>query len=286
LSLSWAWGTQAGPPLGGLVLHPADDAGLDADLLGREATAVIALYAASLSPFAALKRTAPFTSTDAFGAALDDCGPLSGLHLLVRSWPQALGLLQSVGPVSGASPIAALSDTFRSVRNVVVAVRDVTQAGPRGAIAATFDAGARQQLETLLSTSGSRGAVTSIGKRSPTVYPVTLPGMPRQLAAALESLAGGRLGFTLADSDETLTWAFRTAELPTSAPTDNKSARKPPILRVAADLAALPKLGPLFNAGRDEQQMLELLARLRRVDGDLVADGDLFRLTLRAPLKQ
>jgi hypothetical protein len=55
---------------------------------------------------------------------------------------------------------------------------------------------------------------------------------------------------------------------------------------VAADLAALPKLGPLLNAGRDEQQLLELLAHLRRVDGELVADGDLFRLTLRSPLKQ
>ena len=57
-------------------------------------------------------------------------------------------------------------------------------------------------------------------------------------------------------------------------------------MRVAADLAALAKLGPLFNVGRDEQQLLDLLARLRRVDGELVADGDLFRLTLRSPLKQ
>ena len=56
LSLTAAWGTQAGAPLGGLKLHPVDDAGFDVDLLGRDATAVIALYAASLAPFTALRR--------------------------------------------------------------------------------------------------------------------------------------------------------------------------------------------------------------------------------------
>ena len=54
--------------------------------------------------------------------------------------------------------------------------------------------------------------MTTIGKRSPTVYPLDVPGFPRQLAAALESLAGGQVGFTLADSDESLSWAFAAAE--------------------------------------------------------------------------
>jgi len=176
--------------------------------------------------------------------------------------------------------------SISGLRNVVLALRDLTQAGPRGAIAATFDAAARPTLELLVAAGGGSGAVTTIGKRSPTIYPLTLPGFPRQLAAAIESLAGGKIGFTVADSDDSLSWAYRTAELPTSAPSGEKRADKPPILRVAADLAALPKLGPLFNAGRDEQQLFELLAHLRRVDGELVADGDLLRLTLRSPLKQ
>jgi hypothetical protein len=286
LALSWAWGTQAGAPLGGLKLHAVDDAGLDAELLARDATAVVALYAASLQPFGALKRSAPFASGETMSAAIDGCETIAGLTLLVRSWPLALGAVTAKQPAAEASPLAAVRDSIGQLRNVVVALRDFTQSGPRGAVAATFDGGARQMLELLLSTSGSKGAVTTIGKRSPTIYPLILPGFPRQLAAALESLAGGRLGFAVADSDESLTWAYRAAELPTSAPEGGPAASKPPLMRVAADLAALPKLGPLFNAGRDEQQLLELLARLRRVDGELVADGDLFRLTLRSPLKQ
>ena len=246
---------------------------------------MIALYAASLAPFAALKRPVPFDSPGKLMAAIDACDTMAGATLLVRSWPLALGAMQAASP-GGASPFTALSDAFRSLRNVVLALRDVTQAGPRGALTATFDAGARQALETLLSTSGARGAVTSVGKRSPTVYPLTLPGLPRPLAAAIETLAGGRIAFTLADSDESLTWAFRAAELPSSEPAADPPEGKPPILRVAADLAALPKLGPLLNAGRDEQQLLELLAHLRHVDGDIVTDGDLLRLTLRSPLKQ
>ncbi|HEX8951083.1 MAG TPA: hypothetical protein VF945_04525, partial [Polyangia bacterium] len=285
LTLTWAWGTQAGAPLGGLKLRPVDDAGLDADLLGREATAVVALYAASLSPFAALKHAAPFTSTETLSAAIDACDSWAGASLLLRSWPLALAAV-AASKVDAASPMAALRQSAAGLRNVVLALRDVTQAGPRGAIAATLDAGARHTIETLLASVGATGAVTTIGKRSPTIFPLSVPGLPRQLAAALESLAAGRVGFTVADSDESLSWAYRTAQPPASAPAGDPSASRPPILRVAADMAALARLGPLLNAGRDGQQLLELLAHLRRVDGELVADGDLFRLTLRSPLKQ
>jgi len=284
LALTWAWGTQSGAPLGGLKLHPVDDSGLDAELLGRDATALLALYAASLQPFTALKRTAPFSSSETLSSAIDGCDNVAGLTLAIRSWPLALGAIGATKATDASSPLAAMQRSVGQLRNVVIALRDVTQAGPRGAIAATFEAAARPTLEMLLAAGGSSGAVTTIGKRSPTVYALTLPGFPRQLAAALESLAGGRLGLSVADSDESLTWAFRAGALPTSAP--EGSAGKPPILRVAADLATLPKLGPMLNASRDEQQLLELLARLRRVDGDLVADGDLLRLTLRSPLKQ
>jgi hypothetical protein len=285
LTLSWAWGTQSGAPLGGLKLHAVDDAGLDAEMIGRDATAVVALYAASLSPFAALKRTGPFVSGQTLGDAIEGCDTLAGLTLLVRSWPLALGAVTAPKP-GDTTPLATMQKSIGALRTVVFALRDVTQAGPRGAISATFDSTARAMLELLLSTSAQPGAVTTIGKRSPTVYAVNVPGLPRQVAAALESLAGGKVAFTIADSDEALTWAFRSAELPTSAPVDSKGASKPPLGRVAADLTALSKLGPLLNAGRDGQQLLDLLAHLRRVDGELTADGDLFRLTLRSPLKQ
>jgi hypothetical protein len=211
---------------------------------------------------------------------------MAGLMLLVRSWPLAIGAFSSAKPGS-PSPMAAVQQSLGTLRNVVVALRDVTQAGPRFAVAATFDAAARATLEMFLAASGG-GAVTTVGKRSPTVYQMQLPGFPRSLQAALESLAGGKLGFTVADSDDSLSWAFRTNEMPSTAmPGDPSGAKgRPPVLRVAADMAALAKLGPMVNLGRDDQAMLDALARLRRVDGELVADGDLFRLTLRAPLKQ
>ena len=205
--------------------------------------------------------------------------------MLVRSWPLVIAAAATTKPEANPNPTTAMvKQGLSGLRNVVVALRDVTQAGPRGALAATFEPAGRTYLEALLTESGNKGAVTTIGKRSPTVYPFTMPGFPRQLAAALESLAGAKVGFTVADSDDSLTWAFRSSELPTSAPSTKEA--KPPIMRVAADLATLPKLGPLLNAGREDQQFLELLARLRRVDGELVADGDLLRLTLRSPLKQ
>jgi hypothetical protein len=289
LSLSWAWGTQSGAPLGGLHLHADDDAGLDVDALGADATAVVALYAASLAPFAALRRSGPFASTEALYNAVEPCDMLAAATVFVRSWPLAIGAFAasaSAPKSSDASALATAQKSVSSLRNVVVALRDFTSAGPRAAIAATFDAAARPLIEGLLTGSGASGAVTTIGKRSPTVYPLELPGFPRQLAAALESLAGGKIGVTVADSNESLTWALRTGGLPTSAPAGASRAVKPPLLRVAADLSALAKLGPLLNAGPDEQPLLDLLGRLRRVDGELVADGDLFRLTLRSPLKQ
>ncbi|MDB4970680.1 MAG: hypothetical protein JWN44_6369 [Myxococcales bacterium] len=286
MSLSWAWGTQSGTPLGGLKMSAVEDADLDVDLLGRDATAVVALYAASLAPFAALRRTGLFASPESLTAAVDGCDAMAGMMLLVRSWPLALGTF-GAAKAGAASPLTQIQQSLSALRNVVVALRDVTQAGPRFAVGASFDAAARATLELLVAGSG-QGAVTTIGKRSPTVYAFSIPGFPRQLAAAMESLAGGKLGFTVADSDDSLSWAFRGDATPApSAPTAATGARaKAPLLRLAADMAALAKLGPMINAGRDEQALLDMLARLRHVDGELTADGDLFRLTVHAPLKQ
>src|SRR5207245_1278236 len=146
------------------------------------------------------------------------------------------------------SPLSAMQQSLGTLRNIVVALRDVTQAGPRGAVTATFDAAARQKLELLLAASGTKGAVLNVGKRAPTVYPVALPGMPRELAVALESLAGGQLGFTVADSDESLKWAYRSTEAAIAMSDDSSAGGKPPLMRVAADLRAVAKLGPLVHA--------------------------------------
>lgn len=282
LSLTLAWGTQTGAPLGGLKLRAADDAGLDAELLGRDATLVVALYAASLQPFLALKRPPPFQSVGALNDAMNGCEIEVGGAVLMRAWPLALGTFGAPAP-GASSPLSSLQQSVGALRTVVVALRDVTPAGPRGAVTATLDAAARPMLELLLGAAGSPGAVTTIGKRSPTVYPLQVPGMPRELAAALESLVAGKLAFTVADSDDSLRWAFRAAEMPTSAPADATAPR--PLLRLAADAAQLAQLGAQLG-GKSDQPLLDLVARLRRVDGDLVADGDLLRLTVRSPLKQ
>jgi len=233
LSLSVAWGTQAGPPLGGLKMTPVDDAGFDAELLARDATAMVLLYAANMAPFGALKRSGPFASIDALGKAVSGCDN-AALTVAVRSWPLAIGAATVPGTPDAPNPLAAIQGGVAALRNVGMVLRDITQAGPRFAIGATFDAGARFTLTTLLAPSG-QGAVTTMGKRSPTVYSFVLPGIPRQMAAALETLAGGRLGFTVADSDDSLSWAFRGDATPApAAPTAATGAKStPPLLRLA-----------------------------------------------------
>jgi hypothetical protein len=285
LTVSWAWGTQAGPPLGGLKLAPVDETGLDPELLARDATMVLTFYAASAAPFLALKHTGPFASGEALNRALDGCDARVGLPLLVRSWPNAFAALavKSGGP----SPFGGLQPSLTSVRNVVLALRDAGARTARFAIATTYDPAARPTVEPVLAASG-KGAVTTLGARSPTVYSLLLPGFPRRLTAALETLTGGRLGLTVADSDDSLGWAYRASEppAPAASPQPAGARTKPPVARVAADMAAVARLGPLFRADRDEQGLLDMLAHLRHVDGEVTADGDLLRLTVRAPLKQ
>ena len=288
LSLTWAWGTESGAPLGGLKLHAVDDAGLDAELLGRDATAVVALYAASLAPFAALKRTAPFASAETLSTAIDGCDTMAGAD--------AAGALVAAGDRSAdrGEPSDAVAAGGGAAKLWLAAQRRLSRCATsrrRGRAAPSPRPSTARRaplLETLArQRRARRGAVTPIGKRSPTVYPLNIPGFPRQLAAGARvarrqqaRLHARRLG-RVADVGLSHRRAAGRAR-----PAADDARAKPPLLRVAADLATLSKLGPLLNAGRDEQQLLDLLARLRRVDGELVADGDLLRLTLRSPLKQ
>jgi hypothetical protein len=278
LTLTWAWGTASGPPLGGLKLAASDDAALDVRALAREATGVVALYAATLAPFGTLKRSGYFASAAALNDAVDGCETQAGVHLILRSWPLALGAI-TAAPSQANSPMAMVQQGLGSLRNVVVAMRDFTPAGAHFAVAASFDAAARSTFEMLLAGVGASGSATSIGKRSATVYSLQIPGMPKSAAAALESLQGNRVAFTLADSDESLNWAYKAATKPAGG------VEMLPLLRLDADTVALQKLGGAMGAGPELQQALDLLAKLRHVDGALVTDGDLLRLSLHAPLR-
>jgi hypothetical protein len=280
LTLTWAWGTQSGPPLGGLKLTAVDDGALDGPALGHDGAGMFALYAASLTPFTSLKRSGLFASSESFTEAVDGCDTQAGLLLLLRSWPLAIGTLAGSTPPAG-SPLLMLKQSIASLRTVVVGLRDFNANGPRIAVAASFDASTRGSFELMLAAfGGGAGAVTKVGKRSPTIYSLQLPDSSRPpLAVGLETMAGGRFGLAVGDSDESLAWAYKTGDGATSR------IAQPPLARLSADATLLGRLGSMLGLGSDQQAVLDMLARLRRVDGTLAADGDLFSLTLHAPLK-
>jgi hypothetical protein len=268
IGLTVAWGTLAGAPLGGLKLAPVDDGGLDAVELGRDAAAVVALYAASLAPFAALKHTGPFVSTDTLGEALKGCENQAGAALFVRSWPQALAAVAAAPPASAL----ALKPLYSGLRTIVLALRDVAGDGarPRYAVGATFDETARAALQAALTGAGTQ---KTIGKRSAMVYPLSLPGYSFNATVGIDTLPARRFQLTVADSEDSLGWAYRAGDAATA---------RPPVLRVAADLPALAKAGAALNLWREGQA--DFLAQLRHVDGELRSDGDMLRLDLHAPL--
>jgi hypothetical protein len=280
------WGTQGGAPLGGLRFAPVDDNGLDLELLKRQSPAVLALYAASLTPFTNLKRSGVFSSLRALGDSAGRCNAIAVGPLIVRSWPLALGALVdgAGGSSKSGNPIlASLVATFGRLRNVIFAVKEVAQSTIHFAVGATLDPSARSLIEVLLAgaAGGGAGQVTPIGKRSPTVYGVTL-GDLGQAVAALETLPSGSLAFTVADADDTFQWAYR--QLTPAGPPPPRA--NPPVASLHLDAAALAKLTPLFNLGSPAQPGVELFAHLRRLDADLTTDGDLLRLTVRAPLEK
>jgi hypothetical protein len=88
---------------------------------------------------------------------------------------------------------------------------------------------------------------------------------------------------TVADSDESLAWAFRTA---TAMPGSKTAPATPAIFTMHLDGAEVSKLAQTLKPSADVQPLLDFLARIRRLDADAGADGDLFRLTVRAPVKQ
>jgi hypothetical protein len=107
--------------------------------------------------------------------------------------------------------------------------------------------------------------------------------MSLPLVGALETLPSGSLALTVADNEDSLTWAFRTA---TAMPGGKAAAPSlPPIFAMHVDGAEVAKLAQAFKPGADSQALLDFLAQLRRLDADAAADGDLFRVTVRAPVR-
>jgi hypothetical protein len=284
LELQLAWGTLSGPPLGGLRFHPVDDGSIDVGLLAHQAPAVLALYSATLTPFESLKRSGPLASSDALLASISRCGDVAWGAILVRAWPQAIGaMIASARSQSGGNPIMVpVLGLFGQLRNVVLVLRDAGAQQLKYAMAATFDGGARAALELFLGASAPGGAkVTPIGRRTPSVYHLALSGVAA--AAAVDTLTGGPVALTIADSDSTLAWVLRTLTRLPGAPAP---APKPtPILALHLDTAALSHLSSSMHFDSDTQLGVNALARLSPVDASLTTDGDLFRLTVRAPVK-
>jgi hypothetical protein len=268
VGVTLAWGTLGGAPLGGLKLAPVDDGGLDSVELSRDATAVVALYAASLAPFAALKRSGPFVSLDSLDAAVRGCDNQAGGVLIVRSWPLALGALAATPPTQ----LAAIKPLLSGLRTIVLALRDfpASRSRPRFAVGATFDDGVRSQIEAALSPPGTQ---QTIGKRNATVYSLTLSNLGFAATVGIDALANHRFQLTVADSEDSLGWAYRMGDA---------AAARPPVMRVSADLLALVKAGEALSYWRPGQA--DFVAHLRRVDGELSSDGDTLRLDLHAPL--
>jgi len=287
IGFSLAWGTQGGAPLGGLKLKAVDDHAWDLDLLGRTAPWLMALYAADLKPFSALKRLGPLATATTLSQSALRCGAPAWGTLLARSWPNALGALVAEAKApKGPDPATQALSAFGNLRTLVLALRDATPQGPKWMMGATLDAAARPLIEVLLGTvtQGRSGVQTPLGGRATVVYHADAVGTP--VAAALESLAAGPLAFTVADSDEGLGWAYRTAVRMPGAPPPPPPVGPTPLLMARFDTPALARLAPMLKLGRQVDQLFDRAAKLRRLDADLISDGDLLRLTVRAPVKQ
>jgi hypothetical protein len=292
VALELGWGTQAGAPLGGLKFSPRDDNAVDAGLLSRIAPVMLAIYAASLAPYERLPHPGAFASLKTLSRALDKCSAGGAASLIVRSWPNAIATLMAEGDSTsvkapsqlslGGSQLSMALSVFGQLRNLVIAVRDWNEKTARFAATSTFDPSAQQLLVGLLQLLDPEAEAKTIGSHSVKLYRGGADqGLP--LVGALETIGTRTVALTIADSEESLAWAFRSASAMPGA-----KAPAPPVPAIfslhldGAEVAKL--LQPLTRP--DVQSLLDFLARLRRLDADARADGDLFRLTVRAPVKQ
>ncbi len=281
VELQLAWGTQGGVPLGGLRFQPIDDGGLDVEALSVAAPLSLAVYAASLSPFSAVKRGPIQQSFDALSSSVQKCGAPAWGHVLVRSWPQGIGAALAAG-TSGKSQdpmMAGLVGTIGKLRNLTFVLRNSDSQSVRGVLSSTFDPQARGMLELLLASAPGGGVEKPIGKRTPKVYTLNF-GDLNGIIAALETLSAGTAAMTIADSEESLTWALKP-------PLSARNSAPLPLLSAHLDgvmLSKMPMMGLLGSEAA--QRFVEELKRLKRIDARVTADGDLFRVSVRAAVKQ
>jgi hypothetical protein len=119
-------------------------------------------------------------------------------------------------------------------------------------------------------------------QRTATVYSISNPSVG-SFVGALENLPKGQVMFTFADSDESLQLAYRKA---TAMPGQDAPARRAtPIAALHLDGGMVGRIFTNFGAADSAKAAIDLMARLKRIDADLATDGDLFRITVRAPLK-
>ena len=245
---------------------------------------ILVIVYASLQPFQGLKRAGVLASASTLSASVVRCGATAWGQLVVRAWPQAIGALISEGKSYSFGADVGRQSALRVanlVRNVTLALRDEAAGVPRWAAGGTFAPSAGSLVELFFGASGAEGHPLPLGKRTPTVYRVENEGV----SAAIETLPSGPVAITVGDSEDSLSWAYRTATLmPGQAPA---VAAPTPLLALFFDGVQLAQLVPALKLGaQQERTVRELLLRLRRVDGQVIADRDLFRLTVRAPVKQ
>jgi hypothetical protein len=245
-SLDLAWGTQAGAPLGGLKFATVDDLGSYAESLARVAPASFALYASGQA-ILKLKRAAPYTSLNELDKAVNECGAL-GTVGWVRAWP-----LMAAAWLT--SPSVNLDAPARGLRNLVLSWRDFSESSS-AVLRATFSPDARAAVQRVIDKQMDDGRRLFSELGNPPADPVVL---------------------NVADSRKSFDWAVQ-ASVSVSGKRDSI-----PLADVAADMAQLAKVFPRLGLSHE---LSDMLARLRRVDGNVVADGDLLRLSLHSPLKQ
>ena len=285
LSIDVGWAQARGSRL---QLSSRDDDLVDAQQLSRVTPAMIALYAASLQPFQALKRGGPLATSDTLDRSVTKCGGVAGAHLAVRSWPEAVAaLVADAKPNGNGNPLVAqAAQSLGSLRNVVLAFRgtDGSASGTKYFAAVSLNDSVRPLLELALAAA-SQGGHALKGNPAVTVYELDAGGYT--LVMGLHTLKSGTLGLSVADSEDGLADALRRPTfLPGQAPSRPSTL---PLVALSLDGKALDRLAA-DAASADIRNLTRFLARLGRLDGELrsqkLGDSGLFRLTLHAPMKQ
>jgi len=195
----------------------------------------------------------------------------------------AIGALTA--PKAGdTTPLAQVQKSFGALRTVVFALRRRHAGGRRGGRLGDVRVDRAHDDRAAPAT-----APRPAGDLDRQALADGLRGQRPRLSAgsspaALESLSGGR------SASRSPIPTTRDLGLPHRRAADERPSERQVEAaagRVAADLTAMSKLGPLFSAGRDEQQLFDLLAPLAAASTASSSPTAIqFRLTLRSPLKQ